>query len=112
MTSRTPLWPAQLDHFRIDTEDARPLVAFYEAALGMAATPLDDGTVLMHAAGQRLVIGDGARGAQPFIAFKLQTDDQLHALRRHLIGRGLTPLPSPTRVFASEAFAVCDPDGR
>jgi len=112
MTPRSPLWPAQLDHFRIDTDDPPPLVAFYEGALGMVAAPLDDGTVLMQGPGRRLVIGNGERGAQPFLAFKVQTDHQLDALRRHVIDRGLKPLPSPSRVFANGAFAVCDPDGR
>ena len=61
MTPRSPLWPAQLDHFRIDTDDPPPLVAFYEGALGMVAAPLDDGTVLMQGPGRRLVIGNGER---------------------------------------------------
>ena len=112
MPSRSPLWPAQLDHFRIDADDPMPLVAFYEAALGMVPTELDDGTVLMQAPGRRLVIGQGTRGAQPFIAFRVQTDSQLDDLRRHAISRGVKPLASPTGVFASGAFAVRDPDGR
>jgi catechol 2,3-dioxygenase-like lactoylglutathione lyase family enzyme len=112
MPSRTPLWPAQLDHFRIDTDNPPPLIAFYERALGMAATELDDGTVLMQAPGRRLLIGPGVRGAQPFVAFKVQSDDQLDALRRRVVDRGLKPLPNPSAVFGKGAFAVRDPDGR
>src|SRR5689334_12780927 len=111
MPSRTPLWPAQLDHFRIDTDDPPPLIAFYEQALGMAPTELDDGTVLMQAPGRRLLIGRGVRGAQPFIAFKVQSDEQLDALRRQIVDRGLKPLPNPSAVFGKGAFAVRDPDG-
>jgi len=112
MFHRSPLWPAQLDHFRLDTDDPLPLIAFYQEALGMAPTKLNDGTVLMQALARRLVIGPGLRGAQPYIAFRVQTESQLEALRRHVIGRGVKPLASPTPVFASGAFAVRDPDGR
>jgi catechol 2,3-dioxygenase-like lactoylglutathione lyase family enzyme len=97
---------------RIDTDRLEPLVAFYQAALGMSPTRLQDGTVLMQAPGRRLVIGEGKPGAQPFMAFKLQTPPQLEALRRHVAGRGIQPIASPTLVFAEGAFAVRDPDGR
>ena len=112
MLARTPLWPAQLDHFRIDTDQPEPLIAFYQAALGMSPTRLQDGTVLTQAPGRKLVIGEGKRGGQPFIAFKLQTQSQLEAFRRHVVDRGIQPLASPTRVFEDGAFAVRDPDGR
>ena len=78
----------------------------------MTATELDDGTVLMQAPARRILIGRGLPRTQPFMAFKVQTDSQLDALRRHVVGRGLEPLPSPTAIFASGAFAVRDPDGR
>jgi hypothetical protein len=37
MIERTPLWPAQLDHIRLDSDRPPALVDFYRAALGMAA---------------------------------------------------------------------------
>src|SRR5438128_2040536 len=112
MLSHSPLWPAQLDHFRLDSDDPPPLIAFYEAALGMTATRLTDGTVLVQGLGRRIVIGSGVRGAQPFIAFKVQSDSQLEALRSHVAARGLPLLPNPSGVFTEGAFAVRDPDGR
>jgi catechol 2,3-dioxygenase len=112
VVDRSPLWPAQLDHIRIDSDHPASLISFYQRALGMTPTELDDGTVLMQAPARRILIGRGSSGAQPFMAFKLQTDHQLEALRRHVVGRGLEPLASPSAIFASGAFAVCDPDGR
>ncbi len=112
MIDRSPLWPAQLDHIRIDSDDPASLISFYRRALGMTPIELDDGTVLMQAPARRILIGPGPSGAQPFMAFKVQTDHQLDALRRHVVSRGLEPLASPSAIFASRAFAVRDPDGR
>jgi catechol 2,3-dioxygenase-like lactoylglutathione lyase family enzyme len=112
MILRSPLWPAQLDHFRIDSDEVCTLGAFYEAALGMTGVPLEDGSLLMQGPHRRIVIGKGRRGAQPFIAFSLKTSSQLEALRRHVAARGLEILISPSRVFDESAFAVRDPDGR
>ena len=96
MFNRGPLWPAQLDHIRIDSEQPAPLISFYRDAMGMTPVELDDGTVLMQAPARRILIGRGVSGAQPFMAFKLQTEPQLDALRRHISNRGLKALPSPT----------------
>ena len=112
MIAPSPLWPAQLDHLRIDTDRVEKLVAFYQAALGMSPIRLEDGSVLMQAPSRRLVIGKGTPGAQPFMAFRVQTSEQLAALRQHLLARGIQPIASPTHVFAKDAFAVRDPDGR
>ena len=112
MLDRSPLWPAQLDHIRLDSEHPASLIDFYRRALGMTPSDLDDGTVLMQGPARRILIGRGAAGAQPFMAFKVQADHQLDALRRHVVRRGLEPLACPSAIFAPGAFAVCDPDGR
>ena len=112
MPYRTPLWPAQLDHIRLDSDDARGLAEFYCATLGFAATSLTDGSRVLQAPGRRLVIGDGAPASQPYSAFRLGGSNQLAALREHLAGRGLPLLASPSPLFAEGAFAVRDPDGR
>jgi len=112
MLARSPLWPAQLDHIRIDSDEPAALIAFYRSALGMTPTVLDDGTVLMQAPDRRIVVGRGMRGAQPLIAFRVRTQTQLDALKRHVVGRRLSPLANPTAAFAESAFAVRDPDGR
>jgi len=112
MLATRPLWPAQLDHIRIDSDNPAPVIDFYRGALGMIPIELDDGCVLMQAPDRRILIGRGRPGAQPFMAFRLKTDDQLDAFRRHVVRRGLEPIASPTGVFAPGAFAVRDPDTR
>ncbi len=112
MAQRSPLWPAQLDHIRLDADDPQGLAAFYCATLGFAAATLDNGSCLLQGPGRRLVIGSGAPGTQPYSAFRLADATQLAALRGHLNGREIATLPSPSPVFTAGAFAVRDPDGR
>ncbi|HSV60940.1 MAG TPA: VOC family protein [Variovorax sp.] len=112
MQKTSPLWPAALDHIRLDAEHLESMVAFYRDAMGMQPVPLADGSLLMQAPQRRIVLGIGQRGAQPYSAFRLQDLAQLEALRSHVQRRGLTPLPSPTPLFAEGAFALRDPDGR
>jgi len=112
VTARAPLWPAFLDHLRLDCADLEPMIAFYRDAMGMTPHPLADGTVLMQAPDRRIVLGPGRRGAQPYIAFRLDTDAQVEAIRRFVAARAVPVLPSPTPLFAAGAFAVRDPDGR
>lgn len=112
MSSMSPLWPAQLDHFRLDTDRLDVLSCFYQTTLGMHAADLPDGTVLLRAPGRRLIIGKGVPRAQPYMAFRVQEPGQLHALRERLKGRGVALLASPTPALAEGAFAVRDPDGR
>lgn len=111
-TVRAPLWPAALDHLRLDCDELDPMIAFYRDAIGMTPQPLSDGTVLMHAPGRRIVLGPGRRGAQPYIAFRVEGDGQVGAIRRHVAAQGVPVLTSPTPLFAADAFAVRDPDGR
>jgi catechol 2,3-dioxygenase-like lactoylglutathione lyase family enzyme len=112
MPQRSPLWPAQLDHIRLDAADPKGIADFYAATLGMNALAQADGTTLLSGTRRRIVIGGGAPGTQPYSAFRLGGPAQLAALRAHLAGKGVALLPSPTPVFADDALAVRDPDGR
>src|SRR3954447_19821279 len=67
----SPTWPARLDHVRLDSDDPARLAAFYRDPLGMRPSPLGDGTTLLGGPRRRIVIGKGAPGAQPFIAYRL-----------------------------------------
>lgn len=100
MQKASPLWPAALDHIRLDAEHLESMVAFYRDAMGMQPVPLADGSLLMQAPQRRIVLGIGQRGAQPYGAFRPQGLAQLEAL------------PSPTPLVAEGAFALRDPDGR
>lgn len=114
MTARdvSPLWPADLDHLRIDSPRPEALADFYARALGMTVSPLGDGTWLAAGPERRLVIGGGAARGQPYSAYALADEAQLERYRRHVGERGAEPIASPSPLFAQGAFAVRDPDGR
>ena len=78
----SPLWPADLDHLRLDSPDPKALADFYERALGMTVSPLDGDTYLAQGRERRLVIGRGAARGHPYSAFALADDTQLERYRR------------------------------
>src|SRR2546423_14229962 len=106
MSAAAPLWPAQVDHLRIDADDPAPVIAFYRDALGMTPFEMHDGSVLMYAPRRRIVIGRGACRTQPYTAFRVQSSEQLERFRAHLAHRGILALPNPSPVFGPDAFAV------
>jgi catechol 2,3-dioxygenase len=112
MLEVSPLWPADLDHMRIDSPDPAALADFYRRALGMAVVPIDEATSLVDAPGRRLIIGRGVSRGHPWSAFALADGAQLARHRHYLRDRGVALLPSPSPLFDASAFAVCDPDQR
>lgn len=111
MGPESPIWPAQLDHLRLDSGDPEALAGFYAATLGFHPTPLPDGTRLLQGPGRRLVIGPGRAGDRPYHGFRLQSRRQLEDVRAFVRGKGLNMEPSPSTVFEDDAVAVRDPDG-
>lgn len=112
MLDVSPLWPADLDHIRLDTPDPQALAGFYAAAMGMDVTPLGDGSHLVRGRERRLVIGPGVARGNPYNAFALHDQAQLERYRGHVAARGVALLPAPTPLFEDGAFAARDPDGR
>jgi len=112
MSVRSPIWPAKLDHIRLDSADPSALARFYSETLGMAARRLPDGTIALEGRDRTIVIGSGEPGTQPLSAFRLGSARQLAYLRDWLGARGVPVLPSPTTLFRDDAVAVRDPDGR
>jgi catechol 2,3-dioxygenase len=108
----SPLWPAALDHLRLDSPDPKALAAFYARVLGMSVSRLDGDSYLAEGHNRRLVIGRGEPRGHPWTAFALQDDEQLERYRRFLRERGAEPLASPTPLLAQGGFALRDPDGR
>lgn len=108
----SPLWPAELDHLRIDSTDPEALAAFYARALGLEISRLQDGSYLAAGAQRRLVIGRGETRGHPWSAFALADDAQLERYHRFVVERGGEPLAAPTPLFAQGGFSVRDPDGR
>src|SRR5205814_390835 len=112
MLDVSPLWPADLDHIRLDTPAPAALARFYAQAMGMASAALGDGSYLVHGRQRRLVIGAGAARAHPYNAFALADRAQLAGYRRFAEARGIALEPAPTPLFEADAFAARDPDGR
>jgi catechol 2,3-dioxygenase len=108
----SPLWPADLDHLRLDSPDPQALAGFYARALGMTVSSLDHGTYLAESRERRLVIGRGLARGHPYSAFALADDAQLERYRRFFAVHGAGPAASSTPLFAQGAFEVRDPDGR
>lgn len=107
MTS--PLWPAQMHHFRLDSRHPERLVEWYGQGCGMAARQAGDGLWHLAGPGRRLLIGEGPDETVGFVAFALDDADRLAALQRRLADLPLQESPSP--LFGNAAFAVRDPDG-
>ncbi|HUA55945.1 MAG TPA: VOC family protein [Candidatus Sulfotelmatobacter sp.] len=112
MLDVSPLWPADLDHIRLDSPEPERLARFYATAMGMAAGALGDGSYLVRGRQRRLVIGPGAARGNPYNAFALRDRRQLDVYRGFLAAGGVAPVAAPTPLFADGAFAVRDPDGR
>ena len=111
MTLDSPIWPAQLDHLRLNSDDPAMLADFYATAIGYHQTLLPDDTYLLQGPGRRLVVGRGEPGARPYHGYRVQSRHQLDEIRDFLQGQGLNTEPSPSTVFQDEAVAVRDPDG-
>ena len=111
MTPESPIWPAQLDHLRLNSDDPAMLADFYATAFGHHLSDFDDGTFLLQGPGRRLVVGAGKPGERPYHGFRLQNRQQLEAVRAFVQGRGLNTEPSPSAVFEDDAVAVRDPNG-
>lgn len=112
MLDVSPLWPAALDHLRVDSPDPKALANFYARALGMAVAPLGGDAYLVDGRERRLIIGRGEARGHAYSAFALADDAQLERYRRFVAAQGVEPEASPSRLFTQGAFAVRDPDDR
>ena len=107
-----PLWPATLHHLRRDSAEPERLARFYGELLGDRVEPLPAGEWLVQGHARRLVVGRGAPGAVPWVAFAMQNAKQLAAYSASLAALGVEREALPSPLFAEGAFAVTDPDGR
>ena len=111
MTIESPIWPAQLDHLRLNSDDPAMLAGFYATALGFHMSDFVDGTYLLQGPGRRLVVGIGKPGERPYHGYRVQGRSQLGDIRDFVQGQGLNTEPSPSTIFEADAVAVRDPDG-
>jgi catechol 2,3-dioxygenase len=106
----TPL-VAQLDHLEIHSPSPAALAAFYQRALQMEVTRIEEDMFLCAGPRRRVVIAPGAERTLGYIALRLPTGDRLAALRQRLAAAGVAIEASPSPFFDDSAFSVTDPDG-
>ena len=96
MVKTSPLWGATLHHLRLDSGQRDAMVAFYRQGPGLSDEPITDDATLMRGGARRFLIGDGATGAMPYLAFAFPSLPQLEDYRAHLQGKGFNIQPSPS----------------
>ncbi len=112
MSDVSPLWPATLHHFRLDSEDPAALLDFYGTGLGMAAKRLGEDLWRLDGPARRLLVGRGGNESVAYGAFAIPEVARLEALQRWLEARDVEILPNPSPLFGNAAFAIADPDGQ
>ena len=110
MQPSSPIWPAQLDHLRLEHDDPKMLADFYGRALGFDVTGMGD-DFLLQAPGRRLVVGRGQKGGRSYHAYRLQDQRQVDDVKAYAAAQGLATEPSPVAIYNEDAIAVRDPDG-
>jgi catechol 2,3-dioxygenase-like lactoylglutathione lyase family enzyme len=111
MAMLSPIWPAQLDHLRLDSNDPTAVAEFYATAFGFQRSELTTNEILLQGPGRRLVVGPGEAGGRPYHGFRLMDRRQLDDVRAYIQGKGINIEPSPSPLFNDDAVAVRDPDG-
>lgn len=100
-----------LHHLQLQSSEPARLAAFYADAMDMQARPAGSDDWLCEGPLRRLLITQGADRTLGFAGFACRDGDGLAAIRAQAERNGVDILPSPSRLFGSEAFAVRDPDG-
>jgi catechol 2,3-dioxygenase len=111
MTNNSPIWPAQLDHLCLSSDNPTMLADYYAKVFGYHQSHLPDGRFLLQGPGRRLVIRGGIPGERLYHGYRLQSHQQLEDVRDYLQGKGLNTEPSPSEIFEDDAVAIRDPDG-
>jgi catechol 2,3-dioxygenase len=101
---------ARLDHIQLLSEAPERLAAFYQSAMGMKADRVDRDLWLCAAPGRRLLIARGRSGTLGFGAYRLESADDVAAMRARLERSGVTVGPSRSPLFTHDAFSLADPD--
>lgn len=111
MATASPLWPASLHHIEITSDQPPILIDFYQRVFQSPVEEAAEGRWHLPGHGRHMLIGRGPRNGLGFSAFAIEDSSRLEALRAHALALGMTPLPSPSPLFDSSAFALADPDG-
>ncbi len=102
---------ARLDHIQILSPAPERLAHFYQDVMGMAAEQIAAEVWLCQGSQRRLLIGKKLSRVLGFGAFGCTNSDDLSLLRARLLAQGVSLDPSPSPLFADNAFSFSDPDG-
>lgn len=101
----------RLDHLELLSEAPERLAGFYHEAMGMIADRIDRDLWLCAAPGRRLLIARGRSGTLGFGAYRVESVDEVAAMRMRLERRGVALASARSPLFARDGFAIADPDG-
>ena len=111
MAIDSPIWPSQLDHLCLSSDDPEMLAKYYSKVIGYHILAVAKDTYLLQGKERRLVVRKGVPGERPYHGFRLQNLEQLKNVRAFFVSRGLETVESPSIIFGEDAVAVRDPDG-
>lgn len=102
---------ARLDHIQLLSPSPERLVGFYQDVMGMVATQIERDSWLCQGPQRCLLIGQNTSRALGFGAYHCPNSADLAALKERLLTQGVSLAPSPSPLFAEDAFSFSDPDG-
>ncbi len=102
---------ARLDHIQLLSPAPERLAHFYQDVMGMGAEQIDVEVWLCQGPQRRLLIGRKLSRILGFGAYGCTNSDDLSMLRARLLEQGVSLAPSPSPLFADDAFSFFDPDG-
>lgn len=100
-----------LHHMQIQSSDPAALAAFYADTMNMTARQLDGRDWLCEGPLRRMLFTQGEDKRLGYAGFACRDAAGLAAIRARAEERGVEIQPSPSPLFGTDAFAVCDPDG-
>ena len=110
MSNPRPELGATLDHLCVQSSDPDRLASFYEAAYGLARTPIAGGWQCA-APGRTLLVSAGRSNSVACFAYRFESPPALRALRESLRAKGQEPAANASPLFDDDAFSLTDPDG-
>ncbi len=102
---------ARLDHIQLLSPAPERLAHFYQDVMGMGVEQLDSEVWLCQGPQRRLLIGRKLSRVLGFGAFGCTNSEDLAALKARLLEQGVSLAPSPSPLFAEDAFSFSDPNG-
>ncbi len=100
-----------LHHIQLHSSDPARMAHFYAEAMDMTVQELGRGEWICEGPARRILFTPGQDRTLGYGSFGVRDAEGLGAVREAAERSGVTILPSPSPLFADDAFAVRDPDG-